>query len=545
MNQVTEDNQGIGSGDHASPPTLLRGDRLRHDLRLVTLAWVFGAIWMWTINGAVMTQFARKLGTPDWAFGLIATMPFMGVFFQLPAGWFLDRYGFRKITFLFAATTHRLLWVAIAAIPWVLPQTGDLWWITLLVLLLLNWAIANIPGPAWMGWMSDVIPRKVRGRYFGFRNRIGQMVGITITLVIGWLLDSTTRAQGDATGSAMLIMSLILGVAGICGALDILCFIPIQDDYPRKLDPGKSLLSMIVVPLVDRDFRIFLGFIFTLNLAIGFIGQYVWLYAVKELGMSNLQAQVMIIGLPLLCQMIAYPFWGGLIDRLGRKPVLLVCSTTIIFGSLGWLFMGPDVVTTIDWSASWEVILWKLTGGHWSWMSWLGYLGILLTTITWPGVELANFNIVMDLAGGKDGNKKREGGAAYVVVNSIAVAIGGVMSGLFASVLTRHIEGIRMLIPLLGIVLTYHGVLFIVSSLLRLAALLFVIRLHEPKAMGTRAAIEFMGQTFYANVRNVVVVPSRVVEQAYRWTYLLRVPVNKRIRFGGLQTRRWWRRWLR
>ncbi len=549
MAQSETQNQAIGDGDTTLIPAMSRGDRLRHDLRFITIAWIFGATWMWTINGAVMTQFARKLGTPDWAFGLIATLPFIGVFFQMPAGWFLDRYGFRKITFLVAATTHRLIWLAIALIPWVLPQTGDLWWMALLVLLFFNWAIANIPGPSWMSWMADVIPRKVRGRYFGFRNRIGQMVGISITLLIGWLLDVATRTEADQPGAAMLIMSLILAVAGISGALDILCFVPIKDDYPRKLDPGKSLLSMVLVPLRDRDFRFYLGFIFTLNLAIGFIGQYVWLYMVKELGVSNLQAQVMVIALPLLCQMIAYPFWGGLIDRLGRKPVLIVCSTTIVFGSVGWLFMGPDIATTVNWNDPWDVTLWRLAGGEWSWMSWLGYVAILLTTITWPGVELANFNIVMDLAGsksgGKPGSKKNESGAAYVVVNSIAVAIGGVLSGLFASVLTKHIEGIRMAVPMLGIVLTYHGVLFIVSSLLRLMAVLFVLRLHEPKAVGTRAAIEFMGQTFYANVRNVVVVPSRVVEQAYRWTYLIRVPVDKRIRFGGLQTRRWWRWWWR
>ncbi|NJL31665.1 MAG: hypothetical protein HC898_08555, partial [Phycisphaerales bacterium] len=65
----------------------------------------------------------------------------------------------------------------------------DLWWMTLLVLLFINWAIANMPAPAWMSWMSDVIPRKVRGRYFAFRNRIGQMVGISITLLIGYMLD--------------------------------------------------------------------------------------------------------------------------------------------------------------------------------------------------------------------------------------------------------------------------------------------------------------------------------------------------------------------
>ncbi|NJL28901.1 MAG: hypothetical protein HC897_13910 [Thermoanaerobaculia bacterium] len=99
MPSLEENNQAIGDGVTASPQVMSRGERTRHDLRLITLAWVFGATWMWTINGAVMTQFARGLGTPDWAFGLIATMPFIGVLFQLRPGGFWIVTGFAKSPF--------------------------------------------------------------------------------------------------------------------------------------------------------------------------------------------------------------------------------------------------------------------------------------------------------------------------------------------------------------------------------------------------------------------------------------------------------------
>ena len=77
---------------------------LRAQLRAVLVAWMFGSFWLWTISGATMTQFARALGTPDWGFGILAALPFVGTVAQLPMAVWLQRYGGRRKWFLIGAS---------------------------------------------------------------------------------------------------------------------------------------------------------------------------------------------------------------------------------------------------------------------------------------------------------------------------------------------------------------------------------------------------------------------------------------------------------
>ena len=62
-----------------------RESATRRALRLVTTAWAFGAAWMFTVQGAAMTRYAKMLGLPQFWFGVFAALPFIGALAQLPA----------------------------------------------------------------------------------------------------------------------------------------------------------------------------------------------------------------------------------------------------------------------------------------------------------------------------------------------------------------------------------------------------------------------------------------------------------------------------
>ncbi|MEX0776653.1 MAG: MFS transporter [Phycisphaeraceae bacterium] len=517
----------------------IRRQRVRRDLRIIIQAWVFGSLWMWTINGATMTRFAKALGTPDWGFGVLAALPFVGTLFQLPASYYLERYGHRRRFFLIAATLHRLMWGLIAAVPWV-PGIDGYRWQVMAGLLFVNWTAASASGPAWFNWMADVIPRKVRGRYFGIRNRIGMSIGLCTTLAIGYVLDLADFAehQPGGAGTVLKVTSVMLAIAGLFGTLDIQLFRRVGDDHPPPKRQVVDLLAMLRVPLADRNFRRFLAYNFTLTLAVAFIGQYVWLYVFDVVGMSNKQANLLIIAMPLLMQLIAYPIWGGLMDRLGKKPVMLICGTMVITGSLGWLFLGQDAAADINWGGGmWQIVI-GLTGWNWGWTSWLGYGAVLLTTFAWPGVEVANFNLILDMSSPHRPSARKmpsggRGGTAYVAVNSLVVAVAGILSGLLAIFVAAALKPLMTeVVHFAGMTLSYHAVLFAVSTVLRAVAVLLAMGLHEPTAVGTRAALQFMTGLFYSNVREAVTLPTRIMGQASRWSFLMSVPWRKRFRFG-------------
>ena len=468
---------------------------LRRQLGLIILAWVFGSYWLWTISGAAMTQFAKALGTPDYGFGILAALPFVGTLIQIPASYYLTRYGHRKKLVLVCGALGRFMWVVAALIPWALPGARTWWWPVMAGALLISWLAANVAVPAWMNWMGDVIPNRLRGRFFARRNLIGQPIGLIVALGIGYALDLALHVRGHRPDIMLQVTSVVLAVGGLFGVLDILCFRWVVDPHEDRPPQPINLFALMRRPLRSKNFRRYLLFNFTFMLAMGFVGQYIWLYLFDVCGWSNLKANLLVICVPMVMMMIGYPIWGRLIDQLGKKPVLLITGSITAFGALSWLFITPQSMMP-------------------------GYALVLLVMFVWPGMEISNFNIILGMAGGrKDENPSL--GTAYVALNSIAIAVGGTLSGLGAGAVAKWLGDFHYAVPALGITLTYHGVLFLGSTVLRGVALLWAAGLAEPKAAGTREAIRYMTVSIYSNVRQAVLMPTRIVGRVARWTYRL------------------------
>lgn len=447
---------------------------VRSSLRLITLAWVFGAAWMYITTGAVLTRFAQWLEMPAFGFGVLAALPFAGALFQLPVSYLVERHGGRKRTFLIAGIAHRGLWFAVAFIPW--WASGNRGWVALLWIFGLSSVVANIAAPAVLAWLADMVPGRIRGRYFSRRLQVGQFVGLIATLVIGYALD-----QADQLGETTLINTLAfaLSVSATCGMLDFVLLSAIHDPPAHHPNPNLTIKELVRGPLADPNFRRFLGFTATLTFAIGFIGQFIWLYVFDVVGMSNVQANLMLVAFPLGVQMLTFPIWGRLTDRLGQRPVLIIAGVLIVNGASAWILVTPD---------------------HW----WLGYTAVLFTAAAWPGVELGNLNLLMEMS---QSQQNGYGGSAYIAINSVVVAVAGVASGLFGGVLAEVLETWQG--ALFGWPLTYHGVLFLVSAGLRLVAVVWVVTLTEPGAVGTRAAIRYITSHVYSNMQQAIFMPTR------------------------------------
>ena len=465
---------------------------LRYHLRLILIAWIFGSFWLWIINGAAMTRFARGLGTPDWAFGLLALIPPLAGILQLPASIILEHFGRRKQIFIISLTLSRLAWVVLAAIPWVLPNAQALWWPMMMAAIFVSWSCNSLGGPAYMNWMAHVIPASLRGRFFGIRNRIGQITGIVTTLGVGLLMDMASSVgqmtELDVHQIMLITTSILIALAGLVGILDIQTFERVPDD---NAPPGRKITNWgkyLLQPFKDVSFRWFLLYIFTLWLGIGALGQYLWLYLFDIIRMDNRTANALVIAVPLAIFAFAYPIWGRMIDRAGCRPVMIIASIISSLGGIGWICVQPDLI-------------------------WPGYLLVAFSLLAWPGVESANFNMLLGLAGSS------KGGGAYVALHALAVGIGGIASGIGASMLAGQLVDKRWTLPGLDLIITYHSIIFLLSFLLRFGAIFFALRIHEPRAHPTQQVVRDMGSTLHANVRSVVMLPNRMFNEMARRVY--------------------------
>jgi MFS family permease len=204
----------------------------------------------------------------------------------------------------------------------------------------------------------------------------------------------------------------------------------------------------------------------------------------------------MLVVMPLVVLFFSYPLWGRVIDRFGRKPVLLIAGLFIAHGGATWILVTPTA---------------------WIW----GYIGVIIAAAAWPGIELANFNLLLGMS-----ESAGRQATAYVAINSLVGAIAGIASGLFGGYVAHRLgtwEG-----TLLGWTITYHGVLFLISGALRLLALLWLIHLHDPGASTTRTALRYMGTNFYSNLQQAVFMPGRLILRLSRWTYRLNPPTGQK-----------------
>lgn len=144
---------------------------------------------------------------------------------------------------------------------------------------------------------------------------------------------------------------------------------------------------------------------------------------------------------------------------------------------------------------------------------WLGYVLSALGAALWAGVEVANFNVVLEMAGSGDENDENAGGSSYVAVNSVIINVAGCLGGLAAGAIAQSLRHWRWEIGLFGLgSFTFYEVLFAISGFLRLiAAVIFLPHLHEPAARPAREALRFMTANIYNNVYGAILLPLRMI----------------------------------
>jgi len=467
----------------------LRGVGLRRSMRLVTIAWLFGAVWANATAGAPFTLFATHLHATEFDFGLLSAIPFLASLASMPASLLIDRTGKRKAIFLWGLYVNRLMWVPLALLPYLIvsrygfTQTAPAMTLFILLYLMMNCGQA-VGGPAWTSWMSDIVPGRVRGAYFSRRRQWAMITAIPAAFFTGWLLDRPGIVGVPmATLHACMVIFII---AGGIGVIDIHLFHYVPEIRKPPITP-RRLLAATRMPLRNRRFLWFSMFVATLTFAVSFLGQFVTLYLVEQVKVSNSGIQNILLVAPMLAQLLVLPIWGRCADRMGKKPLLAIASLGLVPVGLGWCLMSSGSV-------------------------WLGYVLSAAGAALWTGVEVANLNLVLELAsqdGGADSDA--DAGSSYVAINSVIINIAGCLGGVTSGVIAQTLRNWHWVIPGFK-TLGFYDVLFALSAIMRLlAVVIFLPFLVEPAARPTREALRFMSSNIYNNLSAAILQPVRWV----------------------------------
>jgi MFS family permease len=489
-------------------PERISGDALRRSLYFTTFAWLFGAFWMSATGGATQTRLAMHLGVDDFLFGVIASVGFIGVFLQIPGSLLTEWLGRRRGIFLWWVTAHRISYFLIAAIPWLLPAhtRGTAW--VMIMLLLFSACAANFGAPAWTHWMSDLVPARVRGKYFARRARLAIVVMALTGIGLGLLMDlSGTDAfqhlmlpLSDKAGMPPLIVviSAIFFIAGVAGIVDIQSFHKV--DEPRMRPASReAVLVRLSRPVRDTNFMRYCAYYGVWIFALAFAQGFWWVYLLdffetqRKAGLTAWWLEHKYVSAYLFLQVgynigqfVGYPLWGAVVDRFGRKPVIFLSSMLHSLAWLPWLFLGPNMVV---------------------WLFPTQIYGGLMGS----GQELANFNVMLGF--------NRKGGPGYQAIGSVIFAIAGavacIAAGKFCEVLHQTDTTWTILTgtPWQWTFNRYAMVVMVALCLKVLADLVMLKLVRDVEAKSTRHAMRFLLTNMYGNLNTQIFTPMRNMPQ--------------------------------
>jgi len=529
------------------PALSVRRRELRQSLRTVTIAWMFGIVWMSCAWGAHVKSFARMLGFGDMAFGIMSALPWAAAVGQIVATIIIERTGLRKFQFLYVMTINRALWLLLPLIPLLLPVPSRIAVVTTLVIIGVSRFLGALGMPAWWSWMGDLIPRRIRGRYMAQRDRLAKAVQIFAVIVLGVILDHVT-VEGEPetmTAQPMLMVAAcaILVVGAIFGIIDILLFARVREIVPTVKDglhrpavnirvalPQNNRLTEYLAygaryvaaafkqilgdPLKDVTFRRFVSYGSVLTFAMTVGGWYWWLLAMEHLGFSKLAVNVLFMVVGPISGILSAKPWGRLVDRWGRRPVMVVASAGLILSVFFWFVATPDtqcpgfILRVVNWVSArteamfgWQAVPPGAPVGAFM----LILLNCALGGAFWSGAFLAMNAIQLGFADG-------QGRSKYVAASGVLMSAGGVVGGLVGGVITWKLG--QMISGPIGPFqwVNWHAAI-VLSLVARIASVFIAIRMPDPGSGSIRQMFRLFGINTYNALSPWLFYPLRLI----RW----------------------------
>lgn len=451
----------------ASPPTSISPnsripkDTIRTSLKASTADSVLASVYSLGTGGILLSNLLVELGASPVVFGMLSSIPMLVNLIQ-PLGAYLSERSTSR--FQYSLRTHgigRLLWlilvIGIASASWGVVDTHQLVILTLLIVLFSN-LLGGLGTASWLSWVAMIVPRRLRGRFFGTRNSAANLTTLVCVPMAGLVVSHWYGGSLQGYGIVLLV-SVVFGIMGLgCQYFQVDMNPLSQNTYYGKLTQTSEIQSEVakdefsevlqsIHPPQDQlansvwknsNFLIFLLYFSFWTLAVNLSSPFFNLYMLDTLDLdvsyvtiyNSFQAAATLLMLIL---------WGRLADKIGNRPILICIGILVAATPLLWL--GISVNRLDIWL--WLPLLHILAGG------------------TWAAIDLCNNNIQLAIAPTKNQS-------IYFAIAAAAAGVSGALGTTIGSFIAQFAQSGGLLS------------LFVLSALFRLVALVPLMFLQEP-----------------------------------------------------------------
>lgn len=197
-------------------------------------------------------------------------------------------------------------------------------------------ACGQSAGNAWSSWFGDLVPARIRGRYFGRRNRWSHAATFVALVIGGVVLQTLEPRAATALGSGGLGFALLYAGAAVLRSISAVLL-------SRSYEPPAQPMLLHESPTAvfrGPDGRAARGVITTgalMLLAVCLGSPFFAPFMLGELRFSYttyLLAQGAMVG----SKVALLPLWGRAVDRFGARRVYLVAALLVAVVPLPWVY---------------------------------------------------------------------------------------------------------------------------------------------------------------------------------------------------------------
>ena len=408
-----------------------------------------GSFWavMFGFGESFIQPFAIALKASNVEIAALTSVPHLiGSLIQPFAADLIDRMRLRKRIVLTTVVLQALMWLPLLGLPLLMRTRA----VPLLILLYTGYfLLSRFTGPAWISWIGDIVPARLRGEYFGQRNTLIQIVSVLSTFAAGALLGLFENTN------EMLGFALIFVIACVARLISVGYLNQMSEPEYKPLKEDRFTFRNFLRRLPRSNYGNFVIFNVLFRFGTAFASPFFALYLLRDLQFTYIAYTVIILSVTV-AKVLTIRYWGRYGDRFGNMKIIYVTALLI-----------PIVP-----------VLWLVSARLW----WLVLVNLFAGAM-WGGYELSSANFLFDSV---KPTKRVRVFAYHDTLHSVFL-FAGAMTGGFLSTQVPVLPG--MAYNLLTI--------FLISGILRLlATVLFLPRVKEVREVeritGARLLFAYM-----------------------------------------------------
>ncbi len=272
--------------------------------------------------GASSTQVAFLVSIP----AVVASL------LQLKSASITQSIGSRTKLINFVVFFHALSWLPIILIPYIFssPTLKPFMPWALLAAATFYASCGAFAVPAWQSLMSDYIPVKKRGKYFGWRNKLQGTLTISVSVAAGLILNFF--GKGHYTG-----FTLIFTFAMLCRFFAWFCLTRMKEPFRKSAHDVYFSFFNFLKQIRTSNFAKFVLFASLMSFAVNTSASLFSVFLLNNLGFSY-ASYMIVTTTAAVSGVIFQQMWGKYGDRHGNFRVLQITGWGIAIIPGLWLF---------------------------------------------------------------------------------------------------------------------------------------------------------------------------------------------------------------